>query len=703
MTRDNLKRLLVWSIIGTGISSVTTQLLTIREFLTQFQGNEITISLVVFCWLLTSGLGSLIARFIKTYSLKVYVPLLFAVGIWPLLQIIAIRELRDLFFIHGASPGFYEILVYILVVVAPYCLITGFILPCAQRTLNGHGYSFSSGDLYVTDSAGDIAGGFLFSLILVYFLKPFAIIATTSAMLLFLVLWLLYAYRRFLFLSAVAVAVACFFFLCLNTGFEKQTLRPQYGEIVRYLESPYGRIVVSREGGQLTFWESGNPLYSDSNIVESEEKIHYPLSQLHKVDNVLLVSGGLGETLKEVAKYNPTHVDYVEIDPALTSTGLEMGVIPREPFLEISNRDARRFIRAKAGVYDAVIVDLPDPDTFQINRFFTREFFGTVKKALKKGGVLSLGMSYSPNYIGEIRRKKLSILYNSARPYFVNAIVIPGQQVYFLFSDRKLSADIPSLLKKKKISTAYIEGYFQGDVTPERLSQVREALGASKASNRDFEPRLMGVVFQEWFARHDSSPAYFIAGILLLVLTYFAFMKKEEYVLFTTGFTAMGSEMLIIFAFQVLYGYVYLQIGFIITASLLGLMPGAVVGKRWQRSDRAKLLLSEVAMISLLIIFFLWLSDCRIEPPPLLFLLFCFLFSFFCGFQFPVITEIIGEDKSPVAGCLAADLCGAAVGTLVTGAMVIPIWGMKYGAGLLILMKLSSMAVGYKAGKAAFI
>ena len=693
MAQDNLKRLLVWSIIGTGISSVTTQLLTIREFLTQFHGNEITISLVIFCWLLTSGLGSLAARFIGGHSLKVYVPLLYVVGIWPLFQIVVIRGLRDVFFIHGASPGFYQILLYILVAVAPYCLITGFILPCSQKVFNSHGHSFTSGDLYVTDSVGDIAGGFLFSFILVYFLKPFAIIAVTSAMLLGMALLLLYGHRRYLFLSAAVMGTACFYFFCLNAEFEKGTLSRQYGEIVKYIESPYGRIVVSQEGDQRTFWESGNPLYSDSNILESEEKVHYPLSQLDKVDNVLLVSGGLGETLKEISKHEPEHLDYVEIDPALTSAGQEMGAIPRAPFLEISHMDARKFVKNRSGAYDAIIIDLPDPDTFQINRFFTREFFGFAKQALKKDGVLSIAMNYSPNYIGEIRKKKLSILYNSAKPHFVHVMPISGRQVYFILSDRKLSEDIPLLLKKKKITTSYIDGYYYGDVTPERLLQVREAMGVSEDTNSDFEPGLIGVVFQEWFARHDSSPLYFIAGIMILVLIYFAFMKKEEYVLFTTGFTAMGSEILVIFVFQVLYGYIYLQIGAIITASLLGLLPGAVVGKRWKRSGRLKLLVSEVAMISLLVVFFLWLSYSGTEPQPFFFLLFCFVFSFFCGFQFPVLTEMIGEEKSPAAGCFAADLCGAAVGTVVTGAVLVPIWGMKYGAGFLIMMKLSSMAV----------
>ena len=109
----NLKRLLVWSIIGTGISSITTQLLTIREFLTQFHGNEITISMVIFCWLILTGLGTLCAKGIKQSSLKIYAFLILIIALWPLLQIIGIREFRESVFIHGTSPGFYAIFFYI--------------------------------------------------------------------------------------------------------------------------------------------------------------------------------------------------------------------------------------------------------------------------------------------------------------------------------------------------------------------------------------------------------------------------------------------------------------------------------------------------------------------------------------------------------------------------------------------------------------
>ena len=55
-------RAIIRVVVATGISSVVTQLLTIREFLTQFQGNEIVIALILFNWLILGGLGTLLAR-----------------------------------------------------------------------------------------------------------------------------------------------------------------------------------------------------------------------------------------------------------------------------------------------------------------------------------------------------------------------------------------------------------------------------------------------------------------------------------------------------------------------------------------------------------------------------------------------------------------------------------------------------------------
>ena len=690
ISRQRFRRLAVASIIGIGISSVTTQILTIREFLSQFHGNEITISLVIFCWLVLTGLGTLAAKCFRKASLAVYLVLAITVGVWPLLQMLGIRVFREMFFTHGVSPGFYPILGYIILTIAPYCLLTGFILPYTQKLFHHFQIPFESGELYTTDSAGDILGGILFSFLLVYWLKPFAVIALCASFLILVTLLMMGVFERRRFLVAAIPVAALFYGVALMPSVETHTLEAQYGDISDYVESPFGRIVVTREGSQYTFWESGTPLYSNANVIEAEEKVHYPLSQLNGVEKVLLVSGGFGETILEIGKYNPVRVDYVELDPALTKTAVSLEMIPKTPFLNIINTDARRHIQSTDTRYDAVILDLPEPDTFQVNRFYTDEFFALAKRVLKRDGVLAVNMAYSPNYLSEHQKEKLSILYHTVERHFKHILVLPGEQACFLMSDGLLSAEIPGKLQSKGIQTAYIDGYFNGNITKERILNLKEKLRQNKTINTDFNPRLMHSVFREWFTRHGTTPTGFmwvLAGGLLL---YFIFMKKEEYILFSTGFTVMGLEMAIIFAFQVIYGYVYLMIGAIITAFLLGLLPGALAGMKWRAESGVKIGVSEGALLVLSAVFLCWSGWFRFPLHPAWFLVFCFVLSFFAGFQFPAVARLIGEDRSPAAGCLASDLCGAALGALVVGTLLIPLWGVGMAVLLLILVKISS-------------
>jgi spermidine synthase len=688
--KRHLKVFILWAIIGTGVSSIAVQLVTVREFLSQFQGNEITISLVLFSWLLLTGLGSFIAKVLRWPSVTVFTLLSGLLALWPLPQLILIRYLRESVFVHGASPGFNQTVVYILATIALYCLLLGFILPYALRVLNERWETFTSGGLYVTDSIGDITGGILFSFVLVYSFTPFVSVAITSVLLILAVLLLFLAFRRYVLFFLTLVLSGVFFLFSLNSHFEKVTLSPQYGEIVRYVESPYGRIVITKEGTQHTFWESGTPFYSDADIVNSEEKIHYALSQLEEVKSVLLVSGGLGETLQEVSKYAPASVDYVELDPNLTRVAQELGLIAQSPSLAVMHDDGRHYIKMTSKKYDAIVVDLPEPDTFQLNRFFTSEFFSLAKKALQKKGILSFSLDYSPNYLSDIQRSKLSILYNTAKQHFRNVLILPGEKAYFLCSDGDLWTDVPSRLALKSVSTSYVEGFYHGNVTQERIEELQKKLDPKAPINTDFEPRIMSALFQEWFAMHGSSPKVFALVTLGLTILYLIFLRREEYVLFTTGLANMGVEMLMIFTFQVMYGYIYLKLGAIVTAFLMGLLPGALLGNLFKGRGWIPFIVSEIILFSLLVVFYVGISFSEGDIPQSYFLGYGFVFSFFCGYQFPLAAGLIGEKESPAAGCLAADFTGAAVGTLATGTILIPLLGIQMAIIFLILVKISS-------------
>jgi spermidine synthase len=690
----NITSLIIISIIGTGISSIAIQIITVREFLSQFAGNEITISLVLFCWLIVGGFGSFVSKFFHKKSVTIYSVIALVTALLPLIQISAIRVFRDTIFIHGESPGFYPIFFFILTFSTPYAFLIGFLLPYSLSVIKRGGGEFTSGQLYITDNIGDITGGVLFSFILVYFLSPFQIIVITSSLLILISLALVVHVRRYLLFGVGVVSVAVFLYFGLEKDFELSTLVNQYGpDIVSYRESPYGRIVLTKERGQYTIWESGTPTYSTFNITAAEEKVHYPLSQVDHIEDVLLVGGGIGETLDEVLKYSPRRVDYVELDPALITLARNSGLLDPKGKVTTILADGRRYIATSRQRYSAIILDLPEPDTFQANRFYTKEFFSCCKRILTKDGILSLSLLANPNYLSEERVKKLSSIYNTVRVYFSNVLLIPGEEIYFLASDEGLSADIPLNLRRKSITTSYIEGFYHGNVTRERIRFINESIDLDEFVNTDLRPRVINIMFQEWFKKYGTSPNWFIACLIVVIVVYVSVIRKEEFVLFSTGFAVMGVEMLILFSFQVLYGYIYLKVGVVITSFLFGLLPGAILGVKWKGRGKDMLIKAEAGMILLLMAYLVWVAFYQSMMPELVFFLYGFFFSMVSGVQFPVAAEIIGEERSPAAGLFAADLVGAGAGTLAIGTLLIPLLGIQAAVVALILLKAASTVV----------
>jgi hypothetical protein len=68
-----------------------------------------------------------------------------------------------------------------------------------------------------------------------------------------------------------------------------------------------------------------------------------------------------------------------------------------------------------------------------------------------------------------------------------------------------------------------------------------------------------------------------------------------------------------------------------------------------------------------------------------------FTISLACGLQFPAALRLKGEGGRAVTGVFSADLIGAALGTLVTSAVLIPYLGITGAIGALIGLKLLSL------------
>lgn len=680
------------AVVATGISSVVTQLLLIREFLATFHGSEFVIALILSSWLILGGAGAWLAktaagrepcgtRHLGRLSLAL-------VGFTPVL-FFAVRGLRDVFFIHGTSVGFYPTLAYTFGALAPYCLLVGFLLPYSLFVLRAKRPGASGALVYMTDSLGDVAGGALFSFALVHLVTPLQAVLFANLPLLLCGWVLLGTGHRFRPVSLITVLTVSALLAAGVLG-ERQSLAGGEARLVHYQETRHGRITVFKSEEQYTMFNNGTPVLSTQDQRQAEETVHFPLSQIERPENILLISA-VGGMLSEVEKYRPAHVDYVELDPSVSAVEFSYGLLHRIPGLAVINEDGRRWLGRTDRVYDAILVNLREPETFQTNRFFTGRFFALAKRRLAPSGILSFSMEGFDSYLAEPQRQKLSVLAATVAGHFKNILLLPGQSTVFLCRDSPLDWDIPRLLRQKGISADYIRGYYEGDVTPERIEQLNGLLLGESLTNQDESPRLMRVMSSQWFAKFATSPSWFAVVLCALGGIYLSRLRRAEGVLFTTGALAMGFEVLVIFAFQIYFGYIYLAIGLIVTVFLAGLLPGAWLGKRLCERGRRVLLATDLLLILLLAAFLLCLHLGEDRLPAIFYLASGFLVSLACGCQFPVALQLGGGGNPAAARAFSADLVGAACGTLATSVVLIPWFGLFPAILCLIALKAASL------------
>ena len=135
---------------------------------------------------------------------------------------------------------------------------------------------------------------------------------------------------------------------------------------------------------QFTLFENGMPTFSNQNLSMAEETIHYPLSQLDVVQHVLLISaeGGVmaraGKISHSIRRLRGTGSRGCRRAISFRPDQKDQGVKTYPsgwPGLSCLNREK---------TYDAIIVNLPEPNTFQFNRFYTDGFFDMASKHLVK-------------------------------------------------------------------------------------------------------------------------------------------------------------------------------------------------------------------------------------------------------------------------------------------------------------------------------
>jgi len=686
MHEENRRVAISFAVTVLGVSHVVTQVTVIREFINVFAGNEIVLGVLFSLWLIFTGIGAWAGRFVSSFRWQygLFRVMLFLAAVLPFAHIIAVRYFRGFAFIRGEMPGVDILVITAAPVVLPYCLLTGLLLTLACGLLTRPGASRQSiGFVYFFDNIGDILGGLIFTFFLVRFGSTFTMLFVPAVLCLLALCFLrpLGPSRHFLLRFIVAIGgivlIGAGIFFAFPDIRSLAWLYP--GQEIRYYrESPYGRVVVTERDGQTSFFENGALLFSTPNTFAAEETVHYALSQRETVDDVLIVSGGIAGTVNEALKYHPRRIDYAELDPHIIAAARRHRDLVFPPEVAVHIRDGRRFIEETDRIYDAVVLDLGDPLSLQINRFYTVEFFRRIRSILKPDGITSFTVGGAANYLSQEQVRFISILHATLAEVFPHVLLIPGDSVVIVASQTPLSADIATLVAARGVETTYItEDYLTARVTLERLRTLTESIREDAPVNSDFRPYAYFAALRTWLSLFRIDYAVPLAFVALFFFGYLLRVGTVQRVIFMTGFAASSMEVVLLLCYQIVHGSVYSGVGMMIAAFMVGLALGSVTANYVRMTARRGILIIEIILALYFSAYAVLLLEGMLALSPGMFFLLSVIMGTATGAEFPFAARAVFVSPHETGGSLyAADLLGGSAGAFVVSLLCIPSVGI---------------------------
>ena len=740
---------MAFSFLVLGVSSLVTQVVLFRELLIVFYGNEFFIGWTLFAWLFWVGAGALGPGRVRRDPSRLPAALTachLAVALLFPAAIAAARIGRGLFgSVAIQTPDLLPSLAWVFAVVAPLGLVLG-----AQFAVGARAWSAAAGApaldrtvgrAYLFETAGFAVGGLAFN---------FALAVANEYRIAGLVGWLNALAGSLLqtahprrsrigrFAVIAVTASATVLFLAARP-INLRTLRLRFPEqdLVESVNSIHGNVAVTRIAGQHNFFENGLLFGASAPDASIEWFAHFPLLYHPAPRRVLIIGGGLNGLIAEALKHGPAAVDYVELDPQLVRTAaryLDPGIAAslRDPRVNIRYTDGRRVLRNTGpdARYDVVIVNLPNPSTALINRFFSREFYRDVRAHLAPDGLLAARLDFSPDYLSPELGALSSTVHATIGSVFEHVLVLPEYSIYFIASAQPLAYD-PALLagriEERAIETRYLTpAYINYRLTTDRIPGVLAALKGHRPVriNRDLRPSACFDNFVYWTSSFHGGlarmaarigriggPAVFaviLAGTLIGAWSLRAAApgRLAGAAIAAGSFTLMAAEVLLILAFQVFHGHVYHRIALLIASLMVGMAAGTHLANRGLDRANVRWLAALHAALAGYAMIFLALAAALAgcAPPdglvPWLFLFLAALAGGLVGFEFPVANKLYlaarGAPGAAAGVVYGLDLAGSCLGALLVGVWLLPVIGLAWTlfilAGLNLVVSASLFA-----------
>ena len=750
-TRSPGDRLVLTAVVFIwGFQAIVAQTLLLREGIILLSGSELAWGIILSAWLLGVAVGAVLGRWsvrriaADTALALVLVALSFAVPacLWLL------RGARPWL---GVAPG--EMVppsgaaAAALLFITPVASLVGLAFPLACQVQGAAGAGALAG-IYAVESLGALVGGAAFSFWAVEHLRPIqsAFVSGAATM---ATAALLLAAKRHHRIGAVVLAatagVACSVAVHGGKPLDRRLVERRWRTIApgQHLrderESRYQNLALGQRDEQFTLFLDGQATAGFPDPYTFVPLAHFWMCQHPAPNRVLLLGGGAEGLLAEILKHPVEHIDYIEPDPQQIE--IVQPWLPEadqaaltDPRVTVHSLDARYFIKTQRDRFDLVIARLAEPTSALRARFYTEEFYGELRRAMREGAVLCTTAAATPATLTAEAAEYVATLRATMRRHFSHVTVSWGDPALIIAatSPNLTSFESAELMRRYSqrgvVSSFFDPAWFRGATDwfdPAKIRQRASELDAAGVSLvcTDLRPIVYVQRLAIW-ERMTGGPSartldwlrsvrqsYVAVALFLMILATLASSRlttcgKQGWAhgavivsMGTTGFATMALTIIWLFAFQNLYGFVYERIGWI-TALFMG---GLVVGATWirRRPVRDAMLAASLPLVLPLLgavqgstIAFRvveWTVSAGVGVTGIL-----------CGAAFGLAgfvraTHLAERDKSKpldqtaaAAGVVGADHLGACLGALLTGVLLVPVYGTVTAALLVTTLKLIS-------------
>jgi spermidine synthase len=679
-----------------GFLAASFQIYVLREFAAEFYGSELVFGLLLGAWLFWGGLGSLArppaGRTAGTGRLA---------GLYALAIALFFAGLVALRFSHRIMG----ILPAELTGLAP-ALAAAIILGLMLSFPLGHAFVLNAGlrggdvaTVYLLESAGAAAAGLLVHFGLIPRFSNWqgaAVVGALGAAAAFL------AMKPGRSRPALAGAIVLAAALALLDGpAEKAAWSPLH--LVASRDTLYGKLQVVRNEEQMTFFDNGWAVFSQPDQGAAEEAVHFALLQRQGPRRALLIGGGASGGAAEALKHPGVQVDCVELDPAVVRLVREQLTGPARaalvhPRVRVITSDGRAFVDRTVDRYDAILLNLPEPATAQVNRYYTREFFLQVRSRLTPGGVFGFVLPSAENYISDALGQFLSSIAATLREVFPEIRAVPGANCVFLASDGPLTIDAGRLaaeVTRLGLDVRYVApAMLRARLDPDRIARLAEKLKDSRARiNRDLVPvsyyfhavlwagqfrgveaallRTAASIPPFWLL--DAPLAAFGLYLLALLLSRKRSTARFLVPVAVMGVTSIAVELAVIVAFQANFGVVYGKIPLLVGVFMAGLALGALVARAQKRPARIGLAAIQGGFVLLLGLTSLSLGGAGGEAVP-----FALIFGFGAlgGALFVSANRRLLPEAPHPGLAYGVDQLASFAGVVLVSGLIIPLFGI---------------------------